>query len=107
LARNWAGFNSNLESLPHDRPIVTFAGRLMRSNHTAAVMRVMGMHDAIAGSVGEYIAKAVRFGRDPEMRMAEGRRIAASKQHVYRDRTPIEALERLLERAVRTGNQTG
>ena len=99
----WAGFNTNLESLPHDKPIVTFAGPLMRGRHTAAVMRTMGMPDMVAETIDSYVALAAELGRDPEQRARVGQRIAAAKGRVYRDRTSIAALEEFLKRVVTTG----
>jgi len=97
----WAGFNSSLESLLHDRPIVTFQGPLMRGRHTAAVMRIMGLPDAVARTVDEYVQIAVSLARDRAKREHMSRRIATAKFRTYRDHAPITALEDFLEKAVR------
>jgi predicted O-linked N-acetylglucosamine transferase (SPINDLY family) len=97
----WSGFNTNLEGFGHNKPVVTLAGPLMRGRHTTAIMRVMGLHDAIAKTVDDYVAMAVGLGRDPLKREVMGRRIAEAKHRVYRDRGAIAALEEFLESVVR------
>ena len=96
----WSGFNSSLEGLLHNRPIVTFDGALMRGRHTAAIMRVMGLSDAVAHTVDEYIDMAVSLARDPAEREEMSRRMSAAKDCAYRDHATIAALERFLEEAV-------
>jgi predicted O-linked N-acetylglucosamine transferase (SPINDLY family) len=97
----WSGCNSTLESLAHDLPIVTLAGAVMRSRHTAAILEMMGVAETIARDVDDYVAIAARLGRDAEARAAVRARIAASKSRVYGDRSCIAELEDFLERAVR------
>jgi predicted O-linked N-acetylglucosamine transferase (SPINDLY family) len=97
----WSGCNSTLESLPHDLPVVTMAGDLMRGRHGAAILAMMGVTQTVAETVDGYVSIAVRLARDIEWRMAIKRRITAAKHHVYRDRSCISALEKFLIRVVR------
>jgi predicted O-linked N-acetylglucosamine transferase (SPINDLY family) len=97
----WSGFNSTIEGLVHDLPIVTLKGPLMRGAHTAAVLTMMGMQDTIADTVDGHVAIAARLARDPDWRAAIKARMAADKHRVYRDRACIEALQDFLERVAR------
>ena len=97
----WSGCNSTLESLAHDRPIVTLAGDVMRGRHTAAILEMIGMDETVARTVDEYVAMAVALGRDAAARAAVGARIAAGKHRVYRDQYCIAALETFLVGAAR------
>ncbi|HZR85793.1 MAG TPA: tetratricopeptide repeat protein [Bradyrhizobium sp.] len=97
----WSGCNSILESLVHDRPIVTYAGEMMRGRHAAAILTMMGLAETIAQTVDAYVDIASALGRDPTRRAALSSRIAANKQRVYRDTDCIVALEAFLERAAR------
>ena len=97
----WSGFNTNLESLVDNKPIVTFAGPLMRGRHTTAVMRVMGIPEAIADNVDAYIALAATLARDATKRESMAHWIAEAKQKVFCDHKPIAALEDFLERVAR------
>jgi tetratricopeptide (TPR) repeat protein len=97
----WSGGNSTLETLEHDRPIVTVPGALMRGRHTAAILRMMGVTETIADDLDGYIRLAVRLARDGAWRAEVAGRIAASKARVYGDRAPIAALQEFLDRSAR------
>ena len=97
----WSGCNSVLESLTHDLPIVTLAGEMMRGRHTAAILEVMGITEMTARSVDEFVAMAVRLGRNPNKRQELSATIARQKHAIYGDRTCIAALETFFDRAVR------
>ena len=99
----WSGFNTTLECLDHDLPIVTIATSLMRGRHTLAIAKVMGLDEAIASSLDEYVKLAIRLGNDPTARMAMRRTVAERKERVYRDASAIRALEAFLERVARSG----
>ena len=98
----WSGCNSAMESLPHNLPIVTVRGALMRGRHSAAILQMMDMPETIADTIDEFVALAARLAKDPGERQALGRRIADNKHRLYRDRACITALEDFLERSVRT-----
>lgn len=97
----WSGCNSALESLPHNLPIVTVPGALMRGRHCAAILSVMGLGDTVAADIDDYVARAVSLARDPGARKAIAARIAANKHKLYSDRAPVTALEDLIESALR------
>jgi len=97
----WSGCNSTLESLPHNIPIVTMLGTLMRGRHSAAILRMMGIAETIANDVDEYTAIAVRLAKNPDERRALGRKISSNKYRLYRDRSCIVALEDFLDRVAR------
>ena len=60
----WSGGNTTLEALAQDLPVITFEGALMRGRVSAGMLRMMGMPEAIAGTVDDYVALAVRIGQD-------------------------------------------
>ena len=92
----WSGCNSTMEGLPHDLPVVTMRGRLMRGRHTTAILTMMGVTETIADSVDEYEAMAVRLAKDADWRNDMNARMAAGRSAVYSDRACIEALQTFL-----------
>jgi predicted O-linked N-acetylglucosamine transferase (SPINDLY family) len=96
----WSGCNSLLESLAHDLPVVTMPGALMRGRHGSAILTMMDVTETIASTVDDYVATAVRLGRDAAWRDAVKARVAANKQRLYGDRACIAALEDFLGREV-------
>jgi predicted O-linked N-acetylglucosamine transferase (SPINDLY family) len=97
----WSGFNSTIEGLPHDLPIVTMAGPLMRGRHTTAILTMMGVTETITSSVDDYVAVAQRLATDTAWRAAIGQRMRDNKHRVYRDRACIDGLETFLLRVAR------
>ena len=97
----WSGCNSALESLPHNLPIVTIPGRLMRGLHSAAILSMMGVPETIAASVEDYVSIAVRLANDPVSRRALSARMKANQHRIYRDRACVTALEDFLDQAAR------
>ena len=66
----WSGGNTTLEALAQDLPVVTFEGALMRGRVSAGMLRMMGMPETIAETIDDYVALAVRVGRDRAFRAA-------------------------------------
>jgi predicted O-linked N-acetylglucosamine transferase (SPINDLY family) len=97
----WSGGNTTLEALAQDLPVVTVEGALMRGRVSAGILRMMGMPETVAGTIDDYVALAIRMGRDRDWRAALKQRIASDKHRLYRDRACIAALEDFLERAAR------
>lgn len=89
----WSGGNTTLESLPFDKPIVTHPGMFMRSRHTYAILKRIGMEDMIASDVEEYVSIAVRLVNDRAWRVDVANRISCNKHRIYRDRECIKSLE--------------
>jgi protein O-GlcNAc transferase len=99
----WSGGKSTLDGLAQALPVVTLPGPLMRSRHTAAILARIGAPELIAASVDEYVALAVRLGRDAGARAAAAARVRAGQHRAFGDRTCIAAMQDVLEAAVRGG----
>jgi predicted O-linked N-acetylglucosamine transferase (SPINDLY family) len=99
---SWSGFNTTMESLEHDLPIVTMTTPLMRGRHTLAILELMGCNETIASTLDDYVAIAVRLANDCAWRAAIKAKIARCKHVLYRDRATIAALENFLENAARS-----
>jgi predicted O-linked N-acetylglucosamine transferase (SPINDLY family) len=97
----WSGGNTTLEALAQDLPAVTIEGALMRGRVSAGILRMMGMPEAVANTIDDYVALAARMGRDREWRAEIKNRVASGKHRLYRDRACITALEDFLDRAAR------
>jgi protein O-GlcNAc transferase len=93
----WSGCNSTLESLPHNLPIVTMRGSLMRGLHTSAILSMMDVSETITNDVDEYVSTAIRLAQNADERAALSRRISANKSRIYRDRECIAGLEKFLD----------
>ncbi|MEN6486450.1 MAG: tetratricopeptide repeat protein [Syntrophobacteraceae bacterium] len=97
----WSGGKSTLDCLTHNLPVVTLPGPLMRSRHTAAILRRLDVTDGITDSIDGYIRAAVRLGLDPQRRKMIAKRIAKNRSRLYEDGDYIAALEKFLDGAAR------
>ncbi len=102
----WSGGKSTLDGLAHVLPIVTLAGTFMRARHGAAILRRMGAGSLVTDSLDDYVALAVRLGRDPVARSAAAAIIGAGRERLWQDRSCVAAMGEALERAVRHGPAT-
>ncbi|WP_413167413.1 tetratricopeptide repeat protein [Capilliphycus salinus ALCB114379] len=98
----WSGCNSSLEAIAYDVPMVTLPGELMRSRHTLAFLKRMGIEETIAADPDDYVSIAVRLGEDAEFRQSIRQRIAENKSKLYGDLKPVLALEDLIVNSVNT-----
>jgi predicted O-linked N-acetylglucosamine transferase (SPINDLY family) len=97
----WSGGNTTLEAVTAGLPIVTLPGPLMRGRHSAAILAMMGLGETVARDKDDYVALAVRLGRDMEWRKKIAAEVAARRERLYRDAAPVRALEGLIESWVR------
>ena len=97
----WSGCNSILEALCCNLPVVTLPSMFMRGREGYAILSMMGVTETIAATIDEYIAQAVKLGKDVAYRRKILEKIAAARHLVYRDLTCIAALEDFLERATK------
>ena len=97
----WSGGNTTLEAIAQDLPVITCQGALMRGRVSAGILRMMGMPEAVAETVDDYVALAVRMGKDRAWRSEIKARVASDKHRLYRDHACIAALEDALDRAAR------
>ncbi len=97
---HWSGCNTTLETLAHHLPLVTLPGDLMRGRHSFAILTMIGVTETIAASVEDYIAIAVRLGRDKAWRRRIARKIADNLPRAYEDMAAIDGLRGFIEEAV-------
>jgi predicted O-linked N-acetylglucosamine transferase (SPINDLY family) len=98
----WSGCNSTLEALAGDLPVITMAGSLMRSRHSAAILGMLGMPELIADTPQAFVDLAVALARDRPRRQRIAAQIARDKERLYRDPACLQGLTRYLEDAARS-----
>lgn len=99
----WSGFNTTLEAIACDLPVVTWPEGPMRGRHSAAALARMGLEDFIARDAPAYVNLAAALA-DANARAAASRRFAAARNLLYGDETPVRALETFLIEAVAAAN---
>lgn len=94
----WSGGNTALEMLWCDLPIITLPGRTMRTRHTMAMLRLIGLDELVARDFDHYIELAAALAADRPRIAALKRHIGERKHVLYDDRRVDAALAGFLER---------
>jgi predicted O-linked N-acetylglucosamine transferase (SPINDLY family) len=94
---DWSGGVTALEAVACGRVPITLEGPLMRTRHTAAILRRLGLPELVAPDPDAYVALAVRMATDRPWRAALEARAAAAAPGLYGDPRSTEALAALLE----------
>ena len=81
-------------------PVVTLPGTMMRSRHSAAMLHMMELDEAVARDEDDYVEIAVALGNDRQ-RQRLAKKIIERRSIIFDDETPIHALEDFFERVCR------
>jgi len=96
----WSGGNTTLEAIASGLPVVTLPGTMMRSRHSAAMLHMMELDEAVARDEDDYVEIAVALGNDRQ-RQRLAKKIIERRSIIFDDETPIHALEDFFERVCR------
>src|SRR5262249_47486282 len=90
---HFGGSNTADDAFAAGVPVVTLPGALPRGCYTAAMYRTIGIDDCIAGSIPDYIERAVRLGTDRAYREQLSKRIASAAAPLYEHDAAVGQLE--------------
>jgi predicted O-linked N-acetylglucosamine transferase (SPINDLY family) len=96
----WSGGNSSLEAIACGLPIVTCPSEQMRSRHTYAMLKILGVTATIADSPEQYIDIAIKLAEDREWRAHVVVQMQERRELLYDDRQCVSALEQFYQQAV-------
>jgi len=94
---HWSGGNTTLDALAAGLPVVTLEGRFMRGRQTAAMLRILGIEELIAGDQQQYVTLALRVGNDKAYRAELSARIRGGSSQLFDREEPVAALARIFE----------
>ena len=99
----FSGFNTALQALECDLPVVAFEGEFMRGRLASGPLRHIGLHALVATSAAGYADIALRLVDDTAWRAETAREIALRRPALFDDRASVRALEDALYEAVTPG----
>ncbi|MDI9446704.1 MAG: hypothetical protein GXY25_22070 [Pirellulaceae bacterium] len=94
---------TGFDALSAGKPIVTIPGEQMADRYALGLYRLMGVGDWIAASATEYVALAVRLGRESDFRESIGEWIRKRCSRLYENRSAVREYEDFFGRVVRQG----
>jgi len=97
---HFGGGNTTAEALATGIPIVSLPAAFMRGRFTYAWLRRIGVEDGIATSVDDYVERALRFGKDRDLRLAIKQATLTAAPLAYEDVRCVRAFEEALTRSL-------
>jgi protein O-GlcNAc transferase len=98
--RPFGGGNTSWQAIAAGTPMVTWPGNYLRGRYTQALYTLLGVDEAVCRSAEDYIERAVQFGTDPGFAADFNARVEARADHIFSDRTHVDALYEFIVRRV-------
>jgi predicted O-linked N-acetylglucosamine transferase (SPINDLY family) len=96
----FSGFNTALQAIECDLPVVAYEGRFMRGRLASAILRRMNHDNLVTRDPRDYIDLAVRLATDKRLNNDIRVSLRAHRQRLFRDDAAIEGLAAFLIQAV-------
>jgi predicted O-linked N-acetylglucosamine transferase (SPINDLY family) len=96
----FSGFNTALQGIECDLPVLAYEGEFMRGRLASAIMRRLDLPELIATTKEEFVHKAVELAGNPKERRRLRAKIIERRNVLFHDMEPVRALERHLTDAV-------
>jgi protein O-GlcNAc transferase len=88
----FSGFNTAMQALECDLPVVAYEGQFMRGRFASGILRCMGLDELVACTSAQYVHKALALARDKHFRDSVRLRLRSCRQSLYRNRAAVDAL---------------
>jgi predicted O-linked N-acetylglucosamine transferase (SPINDLY family) len=92
----FSGFNTAIQAIECDLPVLAYEGEFMRGRLASAIMRRLDLPELVATTKEEFVQKAVMLAGDARARNRLRAKIVERREGLFRDMEPVLALERHL-----------
>jgi protein O-GlcNAc transferase len=96
----FSGFNTALQAIECDLPVLAFEGEFMRGRLASAIMRRLDLPELVATTTDDFVQKALDLAGDAGRRKKIRAKIIERRNVLFHDTAPVLALERCLTHAV-------
>jgi protein O-GlcNAc transferase len=96
----FSGFNTALQAIECDLPVLAFEGEFMRGRLASAIMRRLDLPELVATTTQDFVQKALDLAGDAGRRKQIRAKIVERRHILFHDTAPVRALERCLTDAV-------
>jgi predicted O-linked N-acetylglucosamine transferase (SPINDLY family) len=93
----FSGFNTAMQAIECDLPIVTREGKFMRGRLAGGILKRIGLSELIAHDERDYVNLVIKLVRDPEYNQSIRQHIKDNCDALYEDLEPVRALEKFIE----------
>ena len=92
----FSGFNTAMQALMCDLPVITIEGQLMRGRLASGILNKLDLRELICKDADNYADLAVNLIQDQNKLKSYKALINANKMNLFNDLSPIRALENFL-----------
>lgn len=96
----FSGFNTAMQAIVSNLPIVTIEGSKMRGRLASAILNQIGLQDFVCYSKDEYVDLTVELIQNKELLRSYKDKIIKAKATLFNDVAPIRALESFLTQQI-------
>jgi predicted O-linked N-acetylglucosamine transferase (SPINDLY family) len=96
----FSGFNTALQAIECDLPVLSYEGEFMRGRLASAIMRRLDLPELVATNKDDFIEKAIALAGDAARRQRMRDEIMERRNVLFHDLAPVRALECHLTDAV-------
>ena len=94
---DWSGFNTSLDALSLDKPIITLPSNFMRGRHTYGILKNIKIDELICNSNSEYIDLAVKLSTNINFRDKIIEKIKMNKKLIFNNHKTTKFIEDFLK----------
>jgi len=95
----FSGFNTAMQAIECELPIVTREGRFMRGRLASGILKRIGLQELVALNEDDYVRLVIRLIQDKEFNCLIRKNIQERSHVLYNDLEPVKALENFIEQA--------
>jgi predicted O-linked N-acetylglucosamine transferase (SPINDLY family) len=92
----FSGFNTAIQGIECDLPVLAYEGAFMRGRLASAIMRRLDLPELVATTKEEFVQKAIELAGDARRRRSLRAKIIERRSILFHDLEPVRALERHL-----------
>jgi predicted O-linked N-acetylglucosamine transferase (SPINDLY family) len=96
----FSGFNTALQAIECDLPVLAFEGQFMRGRLASGMMRLLELPELVATTPEDFVQKAVELAGNASLRRKFRALIVERRHRLFRDLHSVRELERRLTEAV-------
>lgn len=98
----FSGFNSVMQALECELPVVAYEGRFMRGRFASGILRQLGLTELIATDREQFVQQVVRLSQDDSLKQMLRERLRSQVPQLYRDQSAIDGLAQFLLKTARS-----
>src|SRR3984893_13126053 len=96
----FSGFNTAIQGIECDLPVLAYEGEFMRGRLASAIMRRLDLPELVATTKEDFVQKAIELAGNARRRQDLRAKIVERRNVLFHDIEPVRALERHLREAV-------